>query len=166
MNYEQLKQLIEQVDQSSLREFELTHSDVQVRMSKNENNLPAGSLEKQPVSSSVESVKEAEQATKASFTPKQKEEAAELDEVNLELDGYAIKSPIVGIIYLSPAPDEPPFKQPGDRVKKGETLCIVEAMKVMNEIKSDADGVLVRCIVEDNQPVEYDQPLFILNTEE
>lgn len=73
-----------------------------------------------------------------------------------------ITSPIVGTFYRSPSPDAPPFVDVGTRVKKGQVLCIIEAMKLMNEIESDVDGVVVRILVENGQPVEYGEPLFLI----
>jgi acetyl-CoA carboxylase biotin carboxyl carrier protein len=75
---------------------------------------------------------------------------------------HLVKSPIVGTFYASPSPDAPPFVKPGDVVKRGQALCIVEAMKLMNEIEADEDGEVVRQLVENGQPVEYGQPLFAL----
>jgi acetyl-CoA carboxylase biotin carboxyl carrier protein len=75
---------------------------------------------------------------------------------------HTVKSPIVGTFYASPAPDAPPFVNVGDVVSRGQVLCIVEAMKLMNEIEADQAGEVVRCFVENGQPVEYGQPLFAL----
>ncbi len=73
-----------------------------------------------------------------------------------------VTAPIVGTFYRSPSPDAPPFVEVGTRVKKGQTLCIIEAMKLMNEIESEVDGVVVRILVENGQPVEYGEPLFLI----
>ncbi|HXX57060.1 MAG TPA: acetyl-CoA carboxylase biotin carboxyl carrier protein [Thermodesulfovibrionales bacterium] len=73
-----------------------------------------------------------------------------------------ITSPIVGTFYRSPAPDAPQFVDNGARVKKGQVLCIVEAMKLMNEIESEVDGIIMRILVENGQPVEYGEPLFLI----
>ncbi|MCS7082159.1 MAG: acetyl-CoA carboxylase biotin carboxyl carrier protein [Bacteroidetes bacterium] len=75
---------------------------------------------------------------------------------------HEIRSPIVGTFYRAPAPDKPPFVQVGDVVSAGQTLCIIEAMKIMNEIPSDISGRIVKILVENAQPVEYDQLLFLL----
>jgi len=75
---------------------------------------------------------------------------------------HTVKSPIVGTFYAAPAPDAPPFVQVGDTVKSGQVLCIVEAMKLMNEIEADQAGEVVRVLAENGQPVEYGQPLFAL----
>ena len=73
-----------------------------------------------------------------------------------------VKSPLVGTFYRAPSPESPPFVEVGSKVKKGDTLCIIEAMKVMNEIKSEHDGVVKEILVENGKPVEYGQVLFIL----
>lgn len=77
-------------------------------------------------------------------------------------DGEVIKSPIVGTFYEAASPDSDPFVKVGDTIKKGDTLCIVEAMKIMNEIESEVSGTIQKIIVENGQPVEFDQPLFII----
>ncbi len=76
--------------------------------------------------------------------------------------GITIKSPMIGTFYRSGGPDKPPFVKPGDKVKKGQVLCIIEAMKLFNEIESEVDGTIVKVLVDDASPVEYDQPLFIV----
>ena len=75
-----------------------------------------------------------------------------------------IRSPIVGTFYKSPSPESPPFVGPGDRVKPDSVVCIIEAMKVMNEIKAEVSGEVVEVLVENGQPVEFDQPLFRVKT--
>jgi len=75
---------------------------------------------------------------------------------------HIVKSPIVGTFYATPSPDAPPFVKVGDAVKKGQVLCIIEAMKLMNEIEADQDGEIARVLVETGQPVEYGQPLFAI----
>ncbi|MDZ7773988.1 MAG: acetyl-CoA carboxylase biotin carboxyl carrier protein [Balneolaceae bacterium] len=79
-----------------------------------------------------------------------------------EIDGQVITSPIVGTFYRSPSPDADAFVKVGDSVEKGDTLCIVEAMKIMNEIESEHTGEIKKILVEDAEPVEYEQPLFII----
>jgi len=73
-----------------------------------------------------------------------------------------VTSPIVGTFYRSPSPDTPSFVEAGLRVKKGQVLCIIEAMKLMNEIESDTDGIVVKALIENGQPVEYGEPLFLI----
>ena len=76
-----------------------------------------------------------------------------------------VKSPIVGTFYGSPSPGASAFVSPGDRVEKGQVICIVEAMKLMNEIESDASGEIVKCLVSNGQPIEFGQPLFSIRLE-
>jgi acetyl-CoA carboxylase biotin carboxyl carrier protein len=76
--------------------------------------------------------------------------------------GTSIKSPMVGTFYRSAGPDKPPFVKPGDKVSKGQVICIIEAMKLFNEIEAEMDGTIVKVLVDDASPVEYDQPLFII----
>jgi acetyl-CoA carboxylase biotin carboxyl carrier protein len=84
-----------------------------------------------------------------------------------EMDGmHAVRSPLVGTFYRAPAPGEPPYVEVGDRVKAGQTLCIVEAMKLMNEIPADVSGEVAEILAENSEGVEYDQPLFYLRSEE
>ena len=77
-------------------------------------------------------------------------------------DGYVIKAPLVGTFYRRPAPTEPPYVEVGDRVEKGDTVCIIEAMKVMNEIKAEHAGIVEKILVEEGKPVEYGQPLMVI----
>ena len=77
-------------------------------------------------------------------------------------EGHVVKAPMVGTFYRSPSPDAKPFVEVGQAIKEGDTICIIEAMKLMNEIEADASGVVKAILVENGQPVEYGQPLFIL----
>lgn len=79
---------------------------------------------------------------------------------------YIVRSPFVGIFYRSPSPDAPPFVEVGERVEKGQTLCIIEAMKIMNEVESDVTGKVIKIYVENGSPVEYNHPLFAIEVEE
>ncbi len=98
--------------------------------------------------------------------PVQKPPVPEVEEVEEaapeETNLITITSPIVGIFYRSPSPDAPHFVEEGSTVKKGQVLCIVEAMKLMNEIESDVDGIVRKILVENGQPVEYGEPLFLI----
>ena len=81
---------------------------------------------------------------------------------NKEIKGEKLLSPMPGTFYIAPTPDDPPFVSKGDKVKKGQTLCIIEAMKIMNEIESEYDGHIVDVLVKNSEPVEYNQALFII----
>ena len=80
-----------------------------------------------------------------------------------EAAGDTIKSPIIGTFYRKPSPDKPNFVEVGDRVNEGDTLCVIEAMKLFNEIEAEMSGTIVKILVEDSTPVEFDQPLFIID---
>ena len=81
---------------------------------------------------------------------------------NKETKGEQLPSPMPGTFYIAPTPDDPPFVKKGDKVKKGQTLCIIEAMKIMNEIESEYDGQILDVLVKNSEPVEYNQALFII----
>jgi acetyl-CoA carboxylase biotin carboxyl carrier protein len=80
-----------------------------------------------------------------------------------ETSGDTIKSPIIGTFYRKPSPDKPNFVEIGDRVNEGDTLCVIEAMKLFNEIEAEMSGTIVKILVEDSTPVEFDQPLFVID---
>ena len=152
MDFSQLKELLTQFDESSIRFIDLTKADFHLVLNKDK-----AEMIQQPsvsVNSAVETVS----------VPKETETMTVVEQV-VETTGstYAgepITSPLVGVVYLKPAPGEPTFKSVGDSVKKGDVLCIVEAMKVMNEIVSDQEGVIVEVAVENEEVVEYGQTLF------
>ena len=172
MDYEQLKDLIDRVDQSSLREFELKYADTEVRMSKNKHPLVQQNRTQPDASGSGDTERQIEDQAHTEQKQISNQESAEEKKEGIENEpspsdaGHIVASPIVGVVYLSPAPGEPLFVSEGDQVSEGDTLCIVEAMKVMNEMKSDVSGIVKKVIAKDKAAVEYDQPLFIIQTEE
>ena len=153
LDINEIRELVSQFDQSSLTEFDLREGQFELYMNKNKTSRGMNMVqtnETLPVSEPVNVIPE--QATTAPETMKEKESAV--------FDGIEVVSPIVGIVYLQPAPDKPAFKKVGDQVAKGEVICIIEAMKLMNEITSGADGVITEILVENESVVEYGQPLF------
>lgn len=154
METNEIKDLLSQFDQSSLTELQLKKENIELYFNKN-------SFSSRQVSSESSDVK-VESIPAAPPVPSVQPTAAGTLEVSSEpiIAGTEIVSPLVGVVYLKPSPEQSQFKQIGDSVKKGDVLCIVEAMKVMNEIVSDVDGELVEILVENEQIVEYDQPLF------
>jgi acetyl-CoA carboxylase biotin carboxyl carrier protein len=148
----EIKDLLSQFDQSSLTELQLKKENIELYF--NKNTFSGRQVAFAPSDVKVES-------TPAVPAPTLKPTAG-ASEVSSEpvIAGTEIVSPLVGVVYLKPNPEQSQFKQVGDSVKKGDVLCIVEAMKVMNEIVSDVDGELVEVLVENEQVVEYDQPLF------
>ena len=102
-------------------------------------------------------------AQKPSVVPVQETIVKEIVAEDSEQRLITITSPIVGTFYRAPSPEAPSFIEIGQRVKKGQALCIIEAMKLMNEIESEADGIVVKALVENGQPVEYGEPLFLID---
>ena len=156
MNEKQIKQLIKIVEESDIDELEVSRWGRRVRITRNRSrdNGTAGrgtvrvdTGEKEPEQSSEEDVA-----------------GLSSGEVHLEGDFIEIKSPMVGTYYASSAPDSDPYVAVGDQVKIGDIICIVEAMKLMNEIESEYTGVIKKILVENANPVQYNQPLFLIDT--
>jgi len=141
-----LKKLIDLVQESGIAELEITEGEEKVKIVK------GGALSVTPGPAAL--APEPRPAAPAGSAPAPEAEAG--------LEGRVIKAPMVGTFYRSSSPDAKPFVEVGQTVKEGETVCIIEAMKLMNEIESDAAGAIKAILVENGQPVEYGQPLFIL----
>jgi acetyl-CoA carboxylase biotin carboxyl carrier protein len=141
MEIEDLKELIDLLRESDITELQLEKDGIKVRI-KRERMLSPMEIQLQRFSSLQEKV-----------TPQTAEEETRL---------ITITSPIVGTFYRAPSPEAAPFAELGSRVKKGQVLCIVEAMKLMNEIESEIDGTVIKILVENSQPVEYGEPLFLI----
>jgi acetyl-CoA carboxylase biotin carboxyl carrier protein len=157
---EDLRQLIEFLKQHQVAEFDVDRGDLKIRLKfQPQENAPAGLHELArllhgapaggPVAAAVAQGGEAVPA-----------EVAAVPETELHI----VKSPIVGTFYGSPSPGAAAFVSPGDHVEKGQVICIVEAMKLMNEIESDATGEIVKCLVTNGQPIEFGQPLYSIRT--
>jgi acetyl-CoA carboxylase biotin carboxyl carrier protein len=155
-----LKQLIEFLKQYQVAEFDLDRGDVKIRLKFNQPGTSAaassdlGRLISVPAAIPVPSASVIPQVS--ATVPQEAPPAAPSAEEELHL----VKSPIVGTYYGSPSPGASPFVSPGDRVQKGQVICIVEAMKLMNEIEADVSGEIVKCLVSNGQPIEFGQPLF------
>jgi acetyl-CoA carboxylase biotin carboxyl carrier protein len=151
MDLRKVKTLIDLVQQSGIAELEITEGEEKVRISRGVTGAqPAAAV------SHVVGLPQAGPATAAAGMPAAAVEAAPAPE------GHVIRSPMVGTFYRSSAPGAKAFVDVGQAVKAGETLCIIEAMKLLNEIEADQDGTVKAILVENGQPVEYGEPLFIL----
>lgn len=151
MDVEQLIKLIDKVSDSDLTGFKYEENGVKLQLSKKE-NLVVGTTAAVQV--------QAEEMDKPENISGQGV-LAELSETEKPAcPGNVVKAPLVGTFYAAPSEDAAPFIQVGDPVKKGQSVAIIEAMKLMNEIESDFDGTVVEILVENGQPVEYGQPLF------
>jgi len=149
----EVKELLSQFDQSTLTERQLKKETFELYFNKNTTRgLQNASSAPAPAANAA--------PTPVAPTPAVSATPDTVEAAKPVLEGKEVVSPLVGVVYLKPSPDKDNFKQIGDQVKKGDILCIVEAMKVMNEIVSDVDGELVEVLVESEQIVEYNQPLF------
>jgi acetyl-CoA carboxylase biotin carboxyl carrier protein len=156
MDINLLKKLIKLVEQSEITEFTVQEGELKVKISKN-SNQPA-QIQYQPIVDISKQIPVQPHISSSSETLTTK--SAEPAKTNL----HEIKSPIVGTFYRAPAPDADPYVQVGETITVGSVLCIVEAMKLMNEIESDVSGKIVKILVENATPVEYNQPLFLIET--
>lgn len=154
METNEVKDLLAQFDQSTLTELHLKKDTFDLYFNKNTTSGYQPAANKSAAAPVATPTAPIQTATAAAPT------AQAVPTEKTIPDGKEVVSPLVGVIYLKPSPDKENFKQVGDQVKKGDILCIVEAMKVMNEIVSDVDGELVSVLVESEQIVEYNQPLF------
>ncbi|WYJ80611.1 acetyl-CoA carboxylase, biotin carboxyl carrier protein [Enterococcus sp. DIV1094] len=153
----EIKELVSQFDQSTLTEFDLKDGQFELYMNKNEMSRGMG----QPVPTPMFSESQPQPA--APVAAKEESSSTQPEVVAAPIvDGVEVKSPIVGIVYLQPSPDKPAFKKVGDKVTKGEVICIIEAMKLMNEVTSDVDGEIAAILIDNEEVVEYGQPLFIV----
>ena len=154
MDLRKLKKLIDLVQESGIAELEITEGEGKVKIVKGEATVSpiAGSV---PVLSAVVPAGSVPHPAPAAV-PAPAEEPASGQE------GHVVKAPMVGTFYRAPSPEAKPFVEVGQTVKKGETVCIIEAMKLMNEIETDVSGVVKAVLVENGQPVEYGQPLFLI----
>jgi len=152
MDIRKVKKLIELLEESGIAELEIKEGEESVRISRYGSQItmaasPQLAYAEPTLTPAAPVAPEAEASTPAS-QPKHK--------------GHVVTSPMVGTFYRAPSPGATPFVEPGQKVKAGDTLCIVEAMKMLNQIEADKSGVIDAILVENGQPVEFDQPLFII----
>ena len=153
MDLRKLKSLIDLVSESNISELEITEAEGKIRIVKADLHPPAAA---QTVYMQAPA---APPAAALAAAPAAVAPAATEPEVEA---GHVVKSPMVGTFYRAGNPNSPPFVDVGQQVKEGDTLCIVEAMKLMNEIEADKSGVVKQVLVENGQPVEFDQPLVVI----
>jgi acetyl-CoA carboxylase biotin carboxyl carrier protein len=146
-----LKELMQYLENSSFVEFEIEREGLKLKLKRRTPADANGQVSPEPVRHAAPAAAPHAVAAHAA-APAAPAAAAD--------DAHLVKSPIVGTFYRAAAPDAKPFVSPGDKVSKGQVLCIVEAMKLMNEIESDCDGEILEALVANGQPVEYGEPLF------
>src|SRR5574341_220873 len=156
MDLRKVKTLIDLVQQSGIAELEITEGEEKVRISRGVTGVQQAPAATQFVAPPLAAGAAAVPAAAGAPAAPTEGEAAAAPE------GHVIRSPMVGTFYRSSAPGAKPFVEVGQAVKAGETLCIIEAMKLLNEIEADQDGTIKAILVENGQPVEYGEPLFIL----
>lgn len=147
MDIRKIKKLIELLEASDIGELEIKEGEESVRISRNNQNI-------QYVTSSPSVAAPVAAAPEAAPAP-----ASEEAPTNPGPSGHVVSSPMVGTFYRAPSPGSPPFVEVGQHVKVGDAICIIEAMKMMNQIEADKSGVIEAILVEDGEPVEFDQPL-------
>jgi acetyl-CoA carboxylase biotin carboxyl carrier protein len=159
MDLAYVKKILKLVEESNINELEVEEKGVRVRVTKRANDM-------HPVYQFPVPAVPAAQPVPASNAPTDNSHSAETPPaVAAEKKYHEVKSPIVGTFYRAPAPDAANYVEVGSSVQAGDVLCIVEAMKLMNEIECDAAGKIVKVCVENGKPVEYNQVLFLVDTE-
>ena len=148
MDLRKVKKLIELLEESSLSEIEITEGDDKVRITKGGKQVPQTNI--------VETIQESE-----TLTPNENIDEHAKSKNNAEF--HEVKAPMIGTYYQSPEPDAEAFVKVGDPISDGDTLCIIEAMKMMNKIESDVSGTIERIMVQNGDPVEFDQVLFLVS---
>jgi len=152
MDLRKLKKLIDLVQESGIAELEVTEGEERVRIVRSGRPGESAAVAAAPHAPPPAYAPAAAAGARAPAAP----------EAPAAQEGHLVKSPMVGTFYRAAAPDAKPFVEVGDTVKAGQTICIIEAMKLMNEIESDKDGVVKAVLAENGQPVEYGEPLFVI----
>jgi acetyl-CoA carboxylase biotin carboxyl carrier protein len=157
MDLNLIKRLVKIVDSSGVTDLEIVEDGVKIKIAKKIRSS-------QMISTVPVTEADVKQVIPAAPLPNKTEVALEpaKEEEKIPLNVHEIRSPIVGTFYRSPSPDDDPFVQVGAEVSPGTVLCIVEAMKLMNEIEADVNGKIVKILAENGKPVEYNQPLFLI----
>jgi acetyl-CoA carboxylase biotin carboxyl carrier protein len=159
MNQKEIKELIELLVEKDITEFEIERGDVKLHI-KRGGEAHAPQVVHMAAPAPVAAAVSAPSASSLATDPGKPATAAASTEAADEANLHSVKSPIVGTFYEAASPGSPPFVKVGDTVKEGQVLCIIEAMKLMNEIEADASGVIVKQFVQNGSPVEYGMPLF------
>ena len=152
MDIRKVKKLIELLEESGIAEIEIHEGEESVRVSRHGPGAPPAVLSTLPVAGTPGGA-EAQGRGPAGAGIAGREDLPE---------GHVVRAPMVGIFFESPAPGRPPFVELGKTIRAGDVLCVIEAMKIMNQIEADAGGVLSKILVQNGEPVEYGQPLFVI----
>lgn len=162
MEYKQIQELVKMINKSSISELTIKDGDFEITI-KQESSLGANPVYATaplavaaPVSMPVAASAPQQAAPSVEAPAPTSSTSASSDKL------HTIKSPMIGTFYRSPSPDKPTFVNVGDEIKPGQTICIIEAMKLFNEIESEVSGKVVKVLVDDSSPIEYDQPMFMI----
>jgi acetyl-CoA carboxylase biotin carboxyl carrier protein len=155
MDLKQIKNLLTLIAESGVNEVYIEEGDFKIKVKKT-----SDSVQHVVQPQYQQAIPTVDLSAQAQVTAPREAPAVETPAPTPKSTGVVIKSPIVGTYYASPSPDAKPFINVGDTISKGDPLCIIEAMKIMNEIESEHSGVIKKMLVKNGQPVEYDQPLF------
>jgi len=147
MDLRKIKKLMELLEESGLSEIEVKEGEESIKLSRISGIQPQENV--------------VNVATSQASSKLDKDDAKDVDKKDIP-DGDVITSPMVGTFYRSASPDSKPFVEKGQKINKGETLCILEAMKMMNQVSAETGGTIIDILVDDAEPVEFDQPLFII----
>ena len=146
---DKVKEIIDILENSNVNEIEVTFWGRKVRVVKNVSGIVSSNVQSEVISSNVVD----------SSIKQEIDKSAEEDPSH----GEKVLSPMPGVFYSAQSPDKPPFVNEGDKVEKGQILCIIESMKIMNEIECEQDGIIKKVLVKNSDPVEFNQPLFIID---
>lgn len=162
MDYKQIQELIKTINKSNISEISVKDGEFEITIKQGGTPVMAPMMQGLPMQSQMpqyqQPAQQMQSAPQAGVTGSSSEAAAPAPAASGK--GQVIKSPMIGTFYRSPSPDKGPFVSVGDEVKAGQVLCIIEAMKLFNEIESEVSGRIIRVLADDTTPVEYDQPLF------
>ena len=162
MNITEIYDLIKFVAKSGVSEVELEFKDFKITIKTPPRKKGSNGHQDEPVAIQTNAPASAITQTQAVSAAKEPLAGNKKENKKEEDNTYTIKSPMIGTFYRSPEPEKPPFAGVGDEIKKGQVICIIEAMKLFNEIESDVSGKIIKILVDDKTPVEYDQPLFLI----
>lgn len=158
MEYKQIQELIKVINKSNISELSIEEGDFKITIKQEQTAGTQYILQQAPAQTMMQAAP-AQQAAPAA-APSTPAASPAAPAANDKL--FTIKSPMIGTFYRSSAPDKPVFANVGDEIKSGDVLCIIEAMKLFNEIESEVKGKIVKVLIDDASPVEYDQPLFLV----
>ncbi len=163
MNIKEIQKLIKFVSKSKAKEVSLELKDFKITIKTGDDvnkdqQTPVIPTQSQPIIINKDDL-----VTEKKLDSSDKKSVSSIDNESPEDKLIRVKSPIIGTFYRKPAPDKEPFVEVGKYVKEGETLCVIEAMKLFNEIESEVSGKIVKILVEDSSPVEFEQPLFLID---